>query len=83
MRHGKGKWVKWLLKEPNPLKQSDKLYFSYEGDYENDKKHGEGIFRWPSGNEYRGKFVNDFRHGFGEMNWVDGSYYKGGWEKGF
>lgn len=50
--------------------------FKYEGTFENDKKHGEGVFTWPSGNKYVGQFMNDYRHGYGEMYWKD-QHYKG------
>lgn len=80
MRNGKGRWVKYLNKA---IQKMDKVCFSYEGEYVNDKKQGSGVFRWPSGNYYIGNFLNDYRHGYGEMYWVDGSYYKGHWEKGY
>lgn len=66
-RHGTGKWIKWISKDLNPTATKDSTFYSYEGEYENDKKHGEGIFIWPSGNFYKGTFLNDFRHGYGEM----------------
>ena len=47
-----------------------------------DKKNGQGIFTWESGNIYNGNYVNDERHGYGEMYWTDGSIYKGEWKKG-
>jgi hypothetical protein len=55
---------------------------NYNGDYFRDKKHGIGIYKWPSGNEYRGNYVNDKREGYGEMYWTDGSFYKGEWKEG-
>ena len=41
MRHGKGKWT---------MINGDK----YEGDYLNDKKNGNGIYLWKSGDKYVG-----------------------------
>lgn len=54
----------------------------YEGNYENDKKNGMGMFTWESGNYYRGCYKDDERHGYGEMYWKDGSCYKGEWVRG-
>jgi len=41
----------------------------YEGNYENDKKCGYGIFTWESGNTYKGEYFEDLRSGYGEMYW--------------
>ena len=46
-------------------------------------KHGEGVFKWESGNKYEGCYEYDLRQGYGEMFWSDGSVYKGEWHKGF
>lgn len=72
LKHGKGKWKK--SQEPNCNQ--------YEGEYERDKKNGQGTFKWASGNKYTGGYKDDERDGFGEMIWVDGSIYKGEWRKG-
>ena len=55
---------------------------SYEGEYFNDVKQGDGVFRWASGNVYVGKYKNDERDGQGEMIWTDGSKYVGEWKNG-
>lgn len=72
LKSGKGRWQKG---EGN-------LMTVYEGDYLNDKKHGYGVFRWPSGNYYEGEFCEDERHGKGRMVWTDGSEYEGDWFRG-
>ena len=43
MRHGKGKWQ---------MLHGD----SYEGEYMNDKKNGQGIYHWKNGSKYIGAF---------------------------
>lgn len=72
LKHGMGKWRKGKGNNVN----------QYEGAYENDKKHGNGIFTWASGNVYKGSYVNDEREGEGEMRWTDGSVYIGQWMRG-
>jgi hypothetical protein len=72
MRNGKGQW----------LENEDGSGATYNGEYFRDKKHGIGVYKWPSGNEYRGNYVNDKREGYGEMYWIDGSHYKGEWKEG-
>ena len=72
IRHGYGVWREST--SPNAT--------TYSGEYFNDKKHGEGSYKWKSGSYYKGSFYNDQRHGYGEMYWVDGSSYKGHWELG-
>jgi hypothetical protein len=48
----------------------------------NDKKNGNGVYKWANGNEYLGNFFDDYKHGYGEMYWPDGRFYKGLWENG-
>ncbi len=57
-------------------------FLYYEGEYEGDKKNGQGVFTWASGNVYRGEYKDDERDGHGEMKWTDGSYYIGEWVRG-
>eukprot|EP00347_Sterkiella_histriomuscorum_P003834 403362762 len=54
----------------------------YEGDFQNDARHGMGEIKWSNGNYYLGEFFNDERNGNGEMRWVDDSTYIGEWSKG-
>ena len=73
MKHGRGEW----RKKGNTSKCN-----RFEGNYANDKKNGEGVFTWESGNVYNGTYVDDQRYGYGEMYWMDGSVYKGDWVNG-
>lgn len=52
------------------------------GSYKADKKHGQGEYRWASGNSYIGNFIDDKREGQGIMKWIDGTMYKGNWQGG-
>ena len=55
---------------------------SYEGEYKNDKQHGQGKMTWASGDIYEGEYKNDKQHGQGKMTWADGTIYEGAWENG-
>lgn len=72
LKDGKGKW----------RSSNDANACTYEGEYRNDKKHGEGAFVWSSGNTYTGQYGSDYREGIGKMTWIDGSTYEGEWRKG-
>ena len=37
----------------------------YEGQYHNDKRHGEGVYKWPNGASFTGTFKEDLKHGLG------------------
>ena len=43
-------------------------------------KHGEGCYRWQSGDIYSGRFVEDKREGVGVYTWNDGGVYRGEWK---
>jgi hypothetical protein len=51
LKHGHGKWKK----------NSNIGCNTYEGEYQNDKKHGNGVFEWESGNRYIGQYDDDER----------------------
>ena len=52
----------------------------YEGEFENNRKHGIGIETYIDGGVYKGEFKNGLRHGVGSYFWVDGSRYEGEWK---
>jgi len=41
--------------------------------------HGQGTYRFTSGNYYSGEWCNGVMHGFGRMEYADGSSYDGDW----
>lgn len=51
----------------------------YEGEWVQDKRHGQGKLVLPSGNVYKGDFVNGAMHGLGIMVYVKGGKYEGEW----
>jgi len=54
----------------------------YEGEYKDNKKHGQGVLIYPSGSKYVGKFKDDEFHGQGTFIWSDGRKYEGEWVNG-
>ena len=56
------------------------LVKEYIGNWENDKKSGQGIMNWPQdGDNYTGEWKDDNRHGHGIMK-ENKTIYKGNWE---
>ncbi len=72
-KQGKGKWKQ----SKNQINCN-----TYDGDYFQDQKHGQGVYTWASGNIYKGDYNDDERPGNGQMLWTDGSMYEGEWHKG-
>ena len=52
----------------------------YEGDYQDDKKHGKGRCTLPSGAVYEGDWQDDKRHGKGRVTYSSGDVYEGVWQ---
>ena len=50
---------------------------TYEGDFKNDFRHGNGLFKWSNGETYKGEYLEDQRTGEGVYRWSDGSFYEG------
>ena len=54
----------------------------YEGEYENDKKQGQGTFYWADGRKYVGSWKNGKQHGQGEYYLKNGDKKIGEWVDG-
>ncbi|KAG2385642.1 hypothetical protein C9374_003457 [Naegleria lovaniensis] len=52
---------------------------SYEGDMEDDCKHGTGRYLYKNGDVYEGGFAHDKKHGQGVYFFAQGGYLKGTW----
>jgi hypothetical protein len=58
--------------------QNNSQFFeSYEGNWLDNKKHGEGTLAWIFGDRYEGEFINDEAEGRGTYYWADGRKYVG------
>ncbi|CAD8075849.1 unnamed protein product [Paramecium primaurelia] len=55
---------------------------TYEGQFENDRKHGSGFERFPDGASYNGTYINGKPDGVGKFLWANGEVYEGGWQNG-
>jgi radial spoke head protein 1 len=51
----------------------------YEGDWNNNKKHGVGKFVYSDGSSYEGEWDDDKRHGNGTFIYANRDSYKGDW----
>ena len=65
MKNGKGKLID----------NKDKIIF--EGNFDNNKKNGNGILIFVNGDKYEGNFKEDIREGKGIYFWKDGSKWEG------
>ena len=53
----------------------------YEGEFCENKMHGNGVYTWADGNHYEGGFRNGKQHGHGIHAWKDGRLYDGEWRE--
>lgn len=58
LKHGKG--VLYYSENPHDY---------YDGDWEYNERHGEGLRCYPSGARYCGEWKNGLQHGIGTMTW--------------
>ena len=54
----------------------------FEGEWFNDKAHGQGKYTHFEGAIYEGTWVNDKQHGHGTETWKDGARYEGAYLDG-
>lgn len=57
----------------------------YEGEFDNDYRHGTGKYIWGpktqwAGQWYSGQYRHDLRHGWGVFQWETGDRYEGEWK---
>ncbi|ETV99446.1 hypothetical protein H310_08137 [Aphanomyces invadans] len=74
LRHGHGKEV--------CREKDQRIVWSYEGEYVNDTKHGQGTERKTAQGTYVGSFANGLKDGAGVMTWQNGNSYDGQWRQG-
>ena len=53
----------------------------YVGDFEDNKKHGEGTYTWVNEDKYVGEWKDNKQHGQGTKTWANGDKYVGEFKK--
>ena len=73
-----------LKEDPGKIYRSrgNEKFFSYDGEWEKGRMHGDGRYKYLDGHEYKGKFVGDWPHGLGSSSYPMGGSYEGEWVKG-
>ena len=59
------------------LKNGEWKGSSYTGAMRDGKRHGRGVYVWPSGSRYEGDSRDDKQHGRGVKLWANGDRYEG------
>jgi hypothetical protein len=67
------------LKKPDTYIMEFNYELGYTGEWKEDKKQGQGIYRWPNKQVYEGSWKNNARHGQGTLTLPDGSKIEGVW----
>jgi hypothetical protein len=55
---------------------------TYDGQWKEGMRHGQGIVKWGNGNRYEGHYKENWRHGRGVYKWSDGRRYEGQFKDG-
>ncbi|CAK79445.1 unnamed protein product (macronuclear) [Paramecium tetraurelia] len=80
-------FFKFLYREPIKHEVNQKLIKhviysnddEYQGELVNDKRHGQGTYKFVSGNRYEGEWKNHQKHGKGKLYYKNGELYIGDW----
>jgi hypothetical protein len=54
----------------------------YEGQFKDDRRSGNGMYTWPTGESYSGNWLDDSMHGVGVYKYADGRIYEGRFDYG-
>lgn len=58
----------------------DNVLCKYEGEWDRDKRSGEGLCLFPDKSMYMGAFYKNLREGDGKLIWPNGDSYEGSWK---
>lgn len=67
------------LKNPDTYIMKFNPDMGYTGEWNGDKKSGQGTFRWPNGMSYEGQWKNNKRTGQGTFKWPNKQVFEGEW----
>lgn len=72
---------KVVVQYPNPdtYLMEFRPEMGYWGEWQNDLKHGQGVYRYENGQKFDGLWQNGLKHGQGKIIFPDGSYLEGVW----
>ena len=76
VRHGVGVQI-----FPSP-EDSNNALCKYEGNWDRDRKHGEGRCYFSDKSIYLGQMKYDVMDGYGQYTWATGNTYQGNWRNG-
>lgn len=73
-----------LKEDPGKIYKSrgNEKFFSYDGEWDKGRMHGDGRYKYLDGHEYVGRFQNDWPHGIGTATYPMGGSFRGEWVKG-
>jgi len=55
---------------------------TYMGSFDENTRHGHGLYLWEDGRSYEGEFCRNQRHGKGTFTFADGAVYTGEFDNG-
>ena len=70
------------LLEPARISRAKSIGIMYQGEWTDDKFHGQGTYLWADGSKYEGSFVWGTIHGKGTFTTTPGCTYTGFFDKG-
>uniref|UniRef100_A0A1I8JBR1 Radial spoke head 10 homolog B n=1 Tax=Macrostomum lignano TaxID=282301 RepID=A0A1I8JBR1_9PLAT len=74
VQHGVGQHTWYLKRAPNSQYMLRNIY---EGDFFKGRRHGYGVFYYPSGSRYEGQWANDMKCGHGKFIFKNGRVFEG------
>lgn len=80
LKSGKGHYK--CVKEESWMDQEVSIAHEYDGEWLDDKYHGQGVITWNIKSKYVGSFKNGKFDGHGVRTWDDGARYDGQWKDG-
>lgn len=68
------------LKNPDTYIMEFHYDMGYTGEWQDDKKHGQGTYKWTNGMSYEGGWENNLRNGQGKFVWPNKQVFEGEWQ---
>lgn len=68
------------LKNPETYIMEFQYEMGYTGEWKDEKKHGQGTYKWSNGMTYEGAWENNQRNGYGKFTWPNKQMFEGEWK---